>query len=101
MKTQIDIHQTITDNIVAAIEAGAGNPTMPWHRSGMASLLPKNPSTGNCYQGINVVSLWVSAELRGFQPFPMGVLQAMAVLGRPCTRRRKMLAHHLLQTVRR
>jgi antirestriction protein ArdC len=66
MKPHLDVHQAITDSIVAAIEAGAGEPTMPWHRSGMATLLPKNAATGNAYQGINVVSLWVAAELRQY-----------------------------------
>jgi antirestriction protein ArdC len=66
VKPQLDVHQAITDNIVAAIEAGAGDPTMPWHRSGMASLLPKNAATGNAYQGINIVSLWVAADLRNY-----------------------------------
>lgn len=66
MKPHLDVHQTITDSIVASIEAGAGDPSMPWHRSGMATLLPKNAATGNAYQGINVVSLWVAAELRRY-----------------------------------
>lgn len=66
MQPTVDIHQTITDSIVTAIENGAGDPSMPWHRSGMATLLPTNPSTHQAYSGINVVSLWVMAERRGY-----------------------------------
>ncbi len=28
-----DVHQHVTDHIIAAIEAGAGDWRMPWHRS--------------------------------------------------------------------
>ena len=33
-----DVHQQITDQIIAAIEAGAGPAEMPWHRSGVFEL---------------------------------------------------------------
>lgn len=29
-----DVHQQVTDNIIAAIEAGVGEWQMPWRRSG-------------------------------------------------------------------
>lgn len=32
LKKKLDIHQTITDKIVAAVENGAGDFVMPWHR---------------------------------------------------------------------
>jgi antirestriction protein ArdC len=66
MKPKLDIHQSITDSIIAAIEAGAGDVHMPWHRTGMSSLLPTNASTGNVYQGINVISLWCVSEVRNY-----------------------------------
>jgi antirestriction protein ArdC len=55
----VDIYATITDKIVAAIERGTGDFVMPWQRGG-ASGIPSNATTGNYYQGINIVSLWVS-----------------------------------------
>jgi antirestriction protein ArdC len=62
MKTErLDIHQAITDNIIAAIEAGAGEFRLPWQRSGVVTVLPTNSATGNAYQGINILSLWASA----------------------------------------
>ena len=64
--TSFDVHQSITDKIVAAIEAGADDASLPWHRTGASSILPKNASTGNAYNGINVVSLWAAAQERAY-----------------------------------
>ena len=63
---KFDIHQNITDKIVAAIEAGAGDAKLPWHRTGASSIIPKNAATGNAYNGINVLSLWATAEARNY-----------------------------------
>jgi antirestriction protein ArdC len=60
-----DVHQTITDQIVAAIEAGAGTFNMPWHRD-IEHAMPSNFLTGKAYNGINVLALWVAAERQGF-----------------------------------
>ncbi|ADP70698.1 domain of unknown function DUF1738 [Rhodomicrobium vannielii ATCC 17100] len=61
----LDVYQAVTDRIVAALES-AGEASLPWHRPGLDSLLPKNASTGNGYRGINVVSLWAEAQLAGY-----------------------------------
>jgi antirestriction protein ArdC len=61
-----DSHQTITEKIVAAIEAGVGDYRMPWHRHGPTVTRPQNPATGKPYQGVNVVALWADATLRSF-----------------------------------
>ncbi len=43
MKDQrFDIHQQITNQIVAAIEAGAGEFRLPWHRSAGNIMRPAN-----------------------------------------------------------
>jgi antirestriction protein ArdC len=60
-----DVYQTVTDHIVAAIEAGTDTFTMPWHRD-IDDMIPTNYVTGNPYSGVNVISLWVAAEQRGF-----------------------------------
>ena len=60
-----DVHQSITDQIVASIEAGAGAFTMPWHRDA-DGMMPINALTGNAYNGVNVIALWSAAEQRGF-----------------------------------
>ena len=64
---RFDVHQHITDQIVSAIEAGAGTWQMPWHRSSHALTRPKNIASGNAYRGINILSLWVAAESRGYE----------------------------------
>jgi antirestriction protein ArdC len=64
-KERFDIHQHITDRIVAAIEAGAGQWQMPWHR-GSGNRHPVNVSSGNRYRGVNVLALWVEAQLNGY-----------------------------------
>jgi antirestriction protein ArdC len=63
--TTRDVHQTITDQIVASIEAGAGTFVMPWHRN-VDVAMPTNVATGNPYNGVNVIALWAAAEQRGF-----------------------------------
>ncbi|MGD9785935.1 MAG: ArdC family protein [Hyphomicrobiaceae bacterium] len=61
-----DIHAEITGKLIAAIESDPGKPSMPWRRSGKPLFMPENALTRNAYNGINVVSLWVSAECAGY-----------------------------------
>ncbi|MGE0371635.1 MAG: ArdC family protein, partial [Gammaproteobacteria bacterium] len=61
-----DIHQQITDQIITAIEAGAGEFCLPWHRPKGSLTRPTNIASGNAYQGVNVLTLWVAAEAKGF-----------------------------------
>ena len=64
---RFDLHQTITDKIVDAIEhVSAEDFRLPWHRTGLGSMQPKNALTKNPYRGINVVSLWVAAEVANY-----------------------------------
>jgi antirestriction protein ArdC len=59
IETKYDLYQTVTDRIVAAIEAGAPTFEMPWNRHA-ATTLPVNVHSKNAYRGINILSLWVS-----------------------------------------
>lgn len=59
MKPKIDIYETVTNKIVAAIEAGAGKFQMPWHTMGMAGV-PSNVATKKAYRGMNTVLLAMS-----------------------------------------
>ena len=59
-KERFDIHQHLTDRIVSAIEAGAGEWRMPWH-CGSSGRHPVNVASGNKYRGVNVLALWVDA----------------------------------------
>jgi antirestriction protein ArdC len=61
-----DLHAEITQTLIASIEKDPGQPVMPWRRSSAPLWLPENALTKNRYNGINVVSLWVAAETRGY-----------------------------------
>jgi antirestriction protein ArdC len=63
MKTdRFDIHQHITDKIVNAIERGAGEFRLPWHRAAGSIMRPVNVASKKPYRGVNVVALWAYAE---------------------------------------
>jgi antirestriction protein ArdC len=49
---------------VAAVEVGAGDYCMPWHRT---VTLPVNAFTRKFYHGVNVLSLWATAATRGYR----------------------------------
>ena len=59
---QPTIYQRITDQIIAAIEAGAGNWKMPWHTDGTDITQPINAASGKAYRGVNVIALWATAQ---------------------------------------
>lgn len=65
-RSPLDVHQSVTDHIIAAIEAGAGPASLPWHRTGASSIMPRNAATGQSYNGINVVALWATAQIRAY-----------------------------------
>lgn len=48
-----DIYTRVTNEIVAAIEAGAGSWILPWHHDGSAITRPVNAGTGKTYRGSN------------------------------------------------
>jgi antirestriction protein ArdC len=65
--TRANVHARITDQIVAAIAAGAAKFEMPRHRSGPMLGRPTNVVSKNQYRGgVNVLALWVAAQDRGF-----------------------------------
>ena len=64
-KTRTDIYQTVTDSIIAALEAGVKPWSCPWRVSGMSGL-PSNYATGTAYSGMNIMLLWCSASKQGF-----------------------------------
>jgi len=65
-KPRRDLHAEITQRLITAIENGPGDPQMPWRRSGRPLWMPENALTKAAYNGINILNLWVAAELRGF-----------------------------------
>ena len=65
-KERFDVYEAVTNQIITAIEAGAGKVAMPWHASGAAITRPKNISTGNAYRGVNTIALWAAAATGGY-----------------------------------
>ena len=61
-----DLYRTVTEKIVAQIEAGAGEYRMPWHHDGSSVGRPKNVLSDVPYRGINVVMLVIAARAAGY-----------------------------------
>ncbi len=61
-----DVYQRITGQIVAQIEAGAGQWQMPWHSTEPRGL-PVNAVTHKPYRGGNVLPLWITAATNGYE----------------------------------
>ncbi len=57
-----NLYQKITNQLIEAMEL-ATDFEMPWHTS---SGIPSNASTGNHYNGINIILLWCRAKEQGF-----------------------------------
>jgi antirestriction protein ArdC len=74
-----DIYQSVTDSIIQAIEAGAGEWRMPWHRPG--GVQPINVSSRKFYRGINTLALWVSSEINGFGSSVWGTYKQWREIG--------------------
>jgi antirestriction protein ArdC len=58
-----DVYTRITAEIIAAIEAGAGEFKMPWHHTGSSTARPTNIASGKSYRGVNILALWAAAEI--------------------------------------
>jgi antirestriction protein ArdC len=61
-----DIYSEITSQLIASIETDPGNFALPWRKASGPLFMPVNALTKNAYNGINIVSLWVAAEVKGF-----------------------------------
>ena len=80
-KERFDIHQHITDKIVSAIERGAGDFRLPWHRSAGNIMRPVNIASKKAYRGVNVVALWAYAEEFGYSSGTWGTYKQWAEAG--------------------
>ena len=59
-----DVYETVTSQIINAIEKGVGNWRMPWHTSGRYAFSPINVVSKKPYRGINTVCLWAAAQAK-------------------------------------
>ena len=60
-----NIHQEVTDRILAELENGALPWVKPWKSFGVGNT-PRNAATKRPYSGGNVVMLWMEAEAKGY-----------------------------------
>src|SRR4051812_39314333 len=65
-ESRVDVYAAITLKIAQAIEAGAGQFVMPWHRSRTGALIPTNAATDAPYRGVDVLTLWAEANCKGY-----------------------------------
>jgi antirestriction protein ArdC len=81
--TRPDIYTTITNRIVEQLEAGTRPWLKPWNAEHMAGRITR-PLRHNAqpYSGINVIVLWMTAEMSGFiSPFWLTFRQALELGG--------------------
>ena len=82
MKSErFDIHQHITDQIIAAIENGAGEFRLPWHRSAGNIMRPINIASKNAYRGVNILILWATADEKGYSSGTWGTYKQWTEAG--------------------
>lgn len=64
---RVDVYTRVTDQIVAELERGVRPWLKPWNAEHAAGRISRPlRHNGQPYQGINVLMLWASAELAGF-----------------------------------
>lgn len=80
-ESRADIYSRINTEIVAAIEAGAGEWHMPWHHNGGSIARPTNVASGKPYRGINTLALWIAAQSRGYASGIWGTYPQWQALG--------------------
>lgn len=61
-----DINQKVTNLVIEALEAGIAPWNCPMERDGAPAGMPVNAKTGNAYNGINTVTLWMGQQLGGY-----------------------------------
>ncbi len=76
-----DIYERVTNQIIAAIEAGAGEYRMPWHHDGSAITTPVNVASRKAYRGVNILSLWAAAQASGYAAGIWGTYRQWQELG--------------------
>lgn len=81
MSERFDIHQHITDQIIAAIEGGVGEFQLPWHRASGAIFRPTNIASKKTYRGVNVLALWAASESKHYTSGIWGTYRQWAEIG--------------------
>jgi len=76
-----DIYERVTNQIIAAIEAGTGEYRMPWHHDGSPITTPVNVASRKAYRGVNILSLWAAARAAGYAASIWGTYRQWHELG--------------------
>ena len=79
--SRANVYARITDEIIAAIEKGAGEYRAPWHHDGSAVFRPANVISGKPYRGVNVLALWAASETRGYSTGQWGTYRQFTERG--------------------
>ena len=80
-QTGNDIYERVTNQIIAAIEAGASEYRMPWHHDGSPITKPVNIASRKAYRGVNILSLWAAAQASGYAAGIWGTYRQWRELG--------------------
>lgn len=80
VQSRADVYTRVTEQIISAIEAGAGSWDMPWHSAG-SSHCPVNIETGKHYRGVNILSLWAASFSHGYEHPIWGTFNQWSNLG--------------------
>lgn len=75
MSEKQSVYERVTNQIVEAIEKGAGTWRMPWHTSGSYAFSPVNVASHKPYRGINALALFATAQAKGYQSGVWGTYQ--------------------------
>lgn len=95
-----EIFERVTRQIADAIEAGAGDFRMPWHRLGEATAQPINAVSRRPYRGINTLLLWAAAETGGYSSGRWGTFQQWSEAGAQVRKGQKATAILFWKTIR-
>lgn len=80
-KAKFDLHQHVTDRIIAALEAGTAPWLKPWANAGSHLALPRNAVSNRYYNGVNVLLLWLAAAEKGYRQSKWITMKAANELG--------------------
>ena len=82
---------------MSAIERGAGDFRLPWHRAAGNIMRPVNIASKKAYRGVNVVALWAYAEEFGYSSGTWGTYKQWSAGRRAGPQGRESRLRRLLQ----
>lgn len=79
---RVDVYTRVTNSIVESLEKGVRPWMKPWHAEHLAGRISRPlRHNGQKYSGINILTLWIEAEIKGFiSPFWMTCSQCLLLI---------------------